>query len=230
MIKKISTKIIKTLQKIKDQGPILKSKKLWIIVVILLFSFGAYTLLAPFLPEIEYLFMPKPTWLSSDNAEISWVIDIVNKSDNIQDESGKISNIKPDKIIIPAISANVDLHYSNTENALNLGAWMKTSGAQPGQAGNAIITGHKFVYYSGERPFYHLYKVMPGNSVYIYWREQIYKYRVTENFVVDANETWIENPTTNALITVYTCEGLNAAQRRVIRAEFVQTINMNGFY
>lgn len=209
----------------KPNPPVLK--KIWTAITIVLFLFGLYLLLAPFFPELEFLFSPRVETGPTDNdSELAWLRDMLNNTDNtITTDNGLI--VKPDKIMIPSIGANVDLHYSSSDKALDLGAWLKSQGSLPGATGNTIITGHKFVYYSGQRPFYHLYRVQPGNNIYIYWRGQTYLYNVTENFIVDDSEVWIEAPASGSILTVYTCEGLDSAQRRVLRANFIKTVDLD---
>lgn len=178
-----------------------------------------YLIIAPFLPLLEN----PQVKTNTDNSGLQEPL--TTKAQN-EDEQKSSTPEYVDKLYIPAIQLTVDLHISDNPKVLDLGAWLKSSGSRPGQNGNVIITGHKFVYFSGIRPFYHLYLTPLQAQVYIVLHDQVYIYQVSENFIVNDYDASIELPSTDPILTIYTCEGLDSTQRRVIRANFVKQLSV----
>jgi len=196
----------------------LKILRLLQIIALLL---AIYLIVGPFLPLLE---TPKIIPPTDNTVEEKKLVDQQIINDKAEPA------VSPNKLLIPAINMNVALNISSSSQALDWGAWLKSDGARPGRNGNVIITGHKFVYFSGVRPFYHLYLTPQQANVYLILNNTVYQYQVNNNFIVYEYETWIEeNTSEKPILTIYTCEGLNSYQRRVIRADFVQKFTVEEF-
>lgn len=196
-----------------------------IITGIIIFA-TLWLIISPFLPEIEYmfnyLFGPKIVSFEDEKEYIKEYLP--NSTDNTSSTTQQ-SQYK-NRILIPAVQINTELYKSNNDSTLNYGAWWLESSGSLNKNGNIVITGHKYIYYSGLRPFYHLYKTEIGDMVYLVWNGEVYQYEIVDNFVVYSNAKWIEEPTLDKkVLTIYTCEGLDSSQRRVIRANYVGKFN-----
>ncbi len=198
--------------------PIMRSLLKGLVVLSLI-----YLIISPFYPHLEFLivsiFNPIP---KNENEEIEDVLGIYEQDDDNSEINRSLQNSNVDLLIIPKIQVKVPVYKSNDENDLNRGAWLKENSVSPGNIGNLIITGHKFIYFRNVRPFYFLYKLQKGDNIYIVWKKMVYKYEVKESFVVNDKDVWIENQSNNAVLTLYTCEGFDAKRRRVIRSDYIE--------
>jgi sortase A len=86
----------------------------------------------------------------------------------------------------------------------------------PGQPGNAAIAGHRTTYGA---PFYRLDEVHPGDEITITTRQGSYLYQVDKQLVVKPSDVSVVAPTTEARLTLTTCNPrFSAAQRLVVSA------------
>ncbi|HSX43734.1 MAG TPA: sortase [Candidatus Saccharimonadales bacterium] len=116
-----------------------------------------------------------------------------------------------DKIIIPSADINTQIYTGGAE-ALHKGAWHRfPDRGDPEKGGNFIISGHRFVMsYSpiktmNESYFYNVSKVKEGDKVVVHWHGKKYEYQVTKKYTVKPQQTDIEDPSSDAKLTIYTC-------------------------
>jgi sortase A len=114
-----------------------------------------------------------------------------------------IPSIGVDEYVVEGVSVG-DLkkgpgHYPNTP--------------LPGQAGNAAIAGHRTTYGA---PFYDLNELEPGDEIIVRTLQGEFTYVVDGKQVVQPNQTEVLNPTTEARLTLTTCEPRFSARRRLI--------------
>jgi sortase A len=89
----------------------------------------------------------------------------------------------------------------------------------PGQLGNAAIAGHRTTYGA---PFNRLDELDPGDEILVQTLQGNFRYRVTEEIVVDPSQIEVLDPTPDrATLTLTTCNPkYSAAQRLVVKAEY----------
>lgn len=86
--------------------------------------------------------------------------------------------------------------------------------------GNYCIAGHSSVIY--KEYFNNLSDVKKGMNVILYDKSKnIYKYTVTDSFIVEPNETWVLNDFNDNRLTIITCTD-DGTQRQVVVAKYNQ--------
>lgn len=120
-------------------------------------------------------------------------------------------------LVIPQAGVDAVVVVGTDHESLKSGpGWMDTT-ALPGQAGNAVISGHRTTYGG---PFRNLDDLAPGDEI-IFERPGVptVRYLVTETLIVAPSEVWVAGPSDHAELTLTTChpEGSDR-QRLVIKA------------
>jgi len=122
-------------------------------------------------------------------------------------------------ITIGSIGVQSDILEGIDENTLENGLWRRPNSSTPELGGNTVIAGHRYKYISGPNTFYNLDKVAVGEPIAITWKGKLYTYKVSEILTVGPNDSWIEQNTSEPLLTLYTCTPLwSSSQRLVVRA------------
>lgn len=94
----------------------------------------------------------------------------------------------------------------------------------PGQAGNAVISGHRTTYGA---PFFRLDELSPGDEILVETVVGTHTFVVRESVVVLPTDVWVTNPRPGAWLTLTTCNPrFSARQRLVIVAELVGGPNL----
>ena len=90
----------------------------------------------------------------------------------------------------------------------------------PGQAGNAAIAGHRTTYGA---PFNRIDELAPGDDILISTVQGRFRYRVTEQFIVDPSrvEVLLPVPGKNTLTLTSCHPKYSARQRIIVRADLV---------
>lgn len=123
----------------------------------------------------------------------------------------KIPKIGVDAVVVEGVEVE-DLkkgpgHYPDT--------------ALPGQLGNMVISGHRTTYGA---PFYRLDELKVGDEITIFDAKGPYVYKVSESKVVLPTEIGVIAPSSDARLTLTTCEPkFSAAKRLIIVAQLVGT-------
>ncbi|HHH40432.1 MAG TPA: sortase [Chloroflexi bacterium] len=145
------------------------------------------------------------------------------------------ASLIPVRLVIPAINLDapvVPVGWETKEvdgqlvsawivpNAREAG-WHKTS-ALPGEPGNTVLNGHHNIY--GE-VFRDLVELEPGDEIYLYTGQQVYRYQVTERHILKEkgepievriqNAQWIM-PTDDERLTLVTCWPYTSNTHRLI--------------
>lgn len=126
-----------------------------------------------------------------------------------------VSLEKPQKIIIPAISidleiteaAIIDGHWEVSETFANHGI----GSAYPGQKGNMVIFAH-----AREHLFLNLQNSSIGNQITIVADKKKYTYTVTEIIQVTPDQLEVIAPTDDEWITLFTCSGFADEKRLIV--------------
>lgn len=94
----------------------------------------------------------------------------------------------------------------------------------PGQVGNCAIAGHRN-YDTGEF-FLNLNKLEEGDDIIISTLEKNFIYKVTKTFVVGAEDTYILEPSEEAIVTLVTCT-YDGKERLIVQGKLQDTQKLN---
>ncbi len=115
------------------------------------------------------------------------------------------------RVIIPKIGVNIP--YDKGAASLDRGAeWRYPERGNPEKGGNFIIAAHRFSIQPTPQgtieksPFYHIDKLVVGDKVVIDYTGTRYGYEIEKIFTVKPTQVEIEAPSTDAKLTLYTCE------------------------
>ncbi|HEY5548189.1 MAG TPA: sortase [Coriobacteriia bacterium] len=113
--------------------------------------------------------------------------------------------------MIPRIAVDAGISEGNIDAALDSGVYHYPETAAPGEAGNAVIAGHRL-----RRAFTLLHVLKKGDPVIVYWHGREYDYRVMVVFEVDPSDTAILERGSQELLTLYTCLPRTVGDRRTV--------------
>lgn len=119
------------------------------------------------------------------------------------------------RLVIPALRMDEAINDGPTIATLRKGIWHRPASSSPDKGGNTVLVGHRFTY-AGSAVFYNLDKVQAGDQVIVYWQHKEYDYKVAVSEVVPPNDLEIEQPTTDPILTIYTCTPLWSAHDRLV--------------
>ncbi|MFO0703407.1 MAG: sortase [Patescibacteria group bacterium] len=211
--------------KVSHHAPHLKERHFRILnhfLLVILVLLAAYIMFIPFLPEVydfydKYFDKTKGYKYSSKLA----TSEIIEK----QIDRASLRKI-PDYnvLVIPKIGVDSPIVEGLGAEALNQGVWRRPQSSTPDKGGNTVLTGHRYLYASGPKTFYHLDKVSLGDKFLVFWQGKEYDYEVVDIFTVGPDQTEVEDQTNEPLITMYTCTPLwNPTLRLVIRARLINS-------
>jgi sortase A len=119
------------------------------------------------------------------------------------------------RIVIRRIGLDADVFEGVDLETLSNGPGHWPGSAQPGEKGNAVIAGHRITW---SHPFGDLDLVLAGDRIDV----GSSRYVADQVFVVDADATWIADPTPAPTLTLFACHPKgSAAQRIVVKAHLV---------
>lgn len=147
------------------------------------------------------------------------------------------------RLIIPSLSIHapirtatkVDLSAANWEeieaqiqDALRDGVVNFPGTAQPGETGNAFITGHSSYYPIFPGRYKDVFALLPeikiGAEIEVWQNEQKFVYRVSDKYEVSPSATDVLENTDDARLTLMTCTPLGTALRRlIVTAELIES-------
>lgn len=120
-------------------------------------------------------------------------------------------------IQIDSIEVNAPVVQGDDWEALKRGVGQHIGSADPGEAGNLVLTGHNDIY--GE-VFRHLDELQEGDEITVFSADQAYTYIVRWVEVVEPTAVHVMDPTENASLTLISCYPyLVDNMRIVVRAE-----------
>ena len=204
-----------------------KNPKLVKLLKIIILIFLLYLILAPFLPEVAYQlrsllgiqYREEVIFYEEDRIDENGDEDIGRRESRYAD-----FDLDGNRLVIPSIGVHIAIVEGKDESVLYRGAWKRPNTSTPDQGGNTVITGHRFHYIPpNNRTFYNLNKLENDSKVFVFWNEKEYVYQVYESFIVKPEQTEIEGPMDENILTLYTCHPLWTADRRlVVRAELLE--------
>jgi LPXTG-site transpeptidase (sortase) family protein len=103
------------------------------------------------------------------------------------------------RVVIPKISLDAIVVEGASRRELSEGPGHMKRTAQPGEAGNAVITAHRDTF------FRHIYELGKGDDILVRRAGQVYKYQVTGKKIVLPEDVSVIKPTADATLTLITC-------------------------
>ena len=125
----------------------------------------------------------------------------------------------PNGIIVPSMLLDQPIlegPISQTYSILNHGIWRWPKGSTPDKGSNTTLIGHRFTYTQPKGVLYYLNKVEMGDEIGVWWNNTLYNYKVTSIAEVPPTQTSIEDPTTDARLTIFTCTPLWLPKDRLV--------------
>jgi LPXTG-site transpeptidase (sortase) family protein len=120
--------------------------------------------------------------------------------------------VEPNSVTIPSMLLDKPiLEGRDTYAILNKGIWRWPAGSTPEKGSNTVFIGHRFTYTQPKGVFYYLNKVSG-----VTWNTKHYLYKVDNIHVVPPTDTSIENPTSRAQLTLFTCTPLWLPKDRLV--------------
>lgn len=170
------------------------------LISALLIWCGLYLLVLLIAPKLNVPFIKTP-------------IDL-DRSDDATDQR--------DRIQIEKISLEVPF-YEGGEEALDRGAWHRyPDRGDPIKGGNFILSAHRFdigttpAQTKLRSPFYNLDKLKEGDAIRVYFRGEWFDYTVRRIYDVKPNAVEIEDASSSAKLTLYSCTLAGSADGRVV--------------
>jgi len=129
-------------------------------------------------------------------------------------------------LIIPAMLLNQNTLEGPVSQAFNIlykGIWRWPGSSTPDKGGNTVFLSHRFSYTGPRGAFYYLNKLQIGDEISVIWNHEQYNYKVISTTEVPPTDTAIENNTSDAQITLFTCTPLwHPVDRLVVVAKLEQ--------
>jgi len=186
-----------------------------ILIKIFTLSFFLYLVFWPFYPELSYE-------LSLDKQERA---SFAKEIDHVKQETeGLVAELprpehpeQDNRIIITKIGVNAPVIISDSEEALERGAWLLPQGSTPDKGGNTIIAGHRFKYKPpSSLTFYLFHKLSVGDIVSVLWQGESYFYTIKEIKIVEPTAVEILDPSDDPILTLFTCHPLYSTEKRLV--------------
>ncbi|MFA6392278.1 MAG: class E sortase [Patescibacteria group bacterium] len=187
-------------------------KKAVRIGALIAIGFGIIILAYPFIPSIQYALFPPKTNIQAidDSKELISGLPLSEDKQTSEDYTGN-------RLIIPKIGVNAKVVEGENDQALLRGAWRMPQTSTPDKGGNTVITGHRFRFRPpNNTTFYLLDKLEQGDKIAVVWEGKEYYYRVIEIKVVTPDQTEVINPSSDPILTIFTCTPLFTSQKRLV--------------
>jgi LPXTG-site transpeptidase (sortase) family protein len=177
------------------------------VLTVLVVTLGLYSITAPFLPQLLFWLRPTDPAVTAPYAG-ALATAVGNDTPAPLPEENRI--------VIPALSLDEPIIESNTINSISAGGtWRRPASSTPEKGGNTVIVGHRF-FGSRASTFYHLDKLNTGEIIALYWNGVERLYRVDAIQTVAADALFIEAPSEQEKLTLYTCTPLWTATNRLV--------------
>jgi sortase A len=124
------------------------------------------------------------------------------------------------QLSIPRLKITTTIYKGVTDTQFDRGVGFWPGTALPGTRGNVVIGGHRT---QALRPFYNIEKMKRGDLIKVSRPGRSFTYRVSRVMVVRPTAVWIVQPTSTAMLTLFTCHPRGSTSMRyVVRATLVR--------
>jgi sortase A len=117
------------------------------------------------------------------------------------------------RIVIPAIDVNHPVVEGDDDETLKRGVGHTPWSANPGQAGNSIMSAHNDIF--GEI-FRYLNDLELGDEILVHTSTQVYRYVVKAKRIIEPTEVEVMYPTNHPVLTLISCYPYLVDNRRVV--------------
>jgi sortase A len=117
------------------------------------------------------------------------------------------------RLQIQAINVDAPVVQGDTWDQLKKGVGQHVGSADPGQAGNVVLSAHDDVF--GEI-FRNLDRLQPGDQVLLFTAQQQYVYIVTSSQIVAPTQVDVMNPTSDQTLTLISCYPYMVDNKRIV--------------
>jgi len=137
-----------------------------------------------------------------------------------------------DRLYIPRLKLNI-LYKAGDASVLDNAAWHRyPDRGNPQEGGNFIIAAHRFEIgltpseTRRKSPFYKIDTLQLGDKIYADFQGKRYVYEVSRKYEVKANQTEIEDRSSDAKMTLYSCTLQGSADgREVVEAKRIGEVS-----
>ncbi len=130
--------------------------------------------------------------------------------------------LSEDRLYIPKLQLNIT-YKSGNKSVLSDNAWWRSpERGNPKDGGNFILAAHRFELgltpgqTRRKSPFYHLDKLVVGDAIYVDYKGKRFMYQVYDRHKVAPDDTSIEDATSDARMTLYSCTFRGSADGREV--------------
>lgn len=125
--------------------------------------------------------------------------------------------VPPSRIIIPSLEIDLPVR----EAKIVKGYWevfADTAGfglgsAYPGEIGNQVVFAH-----ARKGLFLPLRNAKIGQKIYVFAEDKVFNYQIKEIIEVTPNQIEVLAPSSEAILTLYTCSGFSDSKRLIVKA------------
>jgi len=177
---------------------------------------GLYLILAPFIPDAIYYVQ---TYLRKDRLYTYQRTTNLRSNDVEQVQLFEGEAQPPDGenlLFIPKIGVQTPILEGKTSATLEKGIWHRPKSSTPELGSNTVFVAHRFLYTSGPNTFYNLDKLTVGDKFSVWWNKKRYEYEVVESKVVRPSEIYIESPTEESIVTLWSCTPVFTSKNRLV--------------
>lgn len=140
--------------------------------------------------------------------------------------------VNGNRLYVPQINVDVAVVEGTDASVLEKGAWHRQpQNGDPDKGGNFVLSAHRFnlgltpQQTRATSPFFHIGDVQDGDQLFVDWNGKRFAYKVTKKYSVPNNATQIEATSTDAKLTLYSCDWRGeAAGRYVVEAKPIGTV------
>lgn len=186
----------------------------------LIILINGYIVIAPLLPAITFW------WDNRDGTKQRQLAAQIHTLKSTTPRPASGSTPQPNRLIVPPMLLDQPIFegpVSQTYAILNKGIWRWPTGSTPDKGGNTVFIGHRFTYTQPKGVFYYLNKVRIGDEIGVLWNSKTYAYKVNSVQEVPPTDTAIENPTSDARLTIFTCTPLWLPKDRLVVTAELET-------
>lgn len=170
------------------------------VLLFLIIVINVYVIITPFLPQITY----------KVDSVVGKDIPKINTP-----EERKIIDRSYDHLVIPSMNLDEKIWIGDNEKLVNKGIWHIPHSSDPSKGSNTVLVGHRFSY-KDAAVLYHLDKVSLGDAITVAWEGKLYNYKVSESKIVKPTDVYIEDPSNESRLTIYTCHPVWSIRERLV--------------
>lgn len=159
----------------------------------------------------------------NEKKEASYNFDDIKSINSI--DLAKVTKNKPKvpsigEISIPELQMNLPITKGVSNESMLVSAGTLRANQEMG-VGNYTLASHYSNASNETLLFSPLKRAKTGMNIYLTNGEYIYQYELTEIFIVSPERVDVLDNTNEPIITLVTCEDLNASSRRIVRGKLV---------